>query len=35
MKKMKKVLSLAMISAMSISLLAGCGKKEGKETGGA
>lgn len=34
MKKMKKVLSLAMISAMTISLLAGCGKKEGsKETG--
>ncbi|MBU5331200.1 ABC transporter substrate-binding protein [Anaerocolumna aminovalerica] len=31
---MKKVLSLAMISAMTISLLAGCGKKEGsKETG--
>ena len=36
MKKMKKVLSVAMISAMAVSLLAGCGKKdESKETGGA
>ncbi|WP_313128178.1 ABC transporter substrate-binding protein [Anaerocolumna sp.] len=33
MKKMKKVLSLAMVSAMTISLLTGCGKKGSTETG--